>query len=240
MSKPIIAITSRYDEDRVWQRETYLNCIDQAGGIPVSLPLTGGALEIQDIVDRFDGFLFSGGADIHPGAYGEEVLPQCGGIVPERDRIELPLMAAALRSGKPVLGICRGFQVMNVALGGTLYQDIPTQLPQSKIQHDQEKIPGQSLAEATHTVNLIRSTPLAQLTGREMLEVNSMHHQGVKKLGEGLCAMATANDGIVEAMYLPQLPFAWAVQWHPEWLGMQDDPSAQLFCAFIRACGGEE
>lgn len=231
MSKPIIAITSRYQDRHVWQRPGYLDCIDAAGGVPVCLSVHGGQTGIQALVDRFDGFILSGGDDIHPGVYGEDMHESCQ-VDSDRDAFEIPLMHAILNSGKPFLGICRGMQVLNVALGGTLYQDIPTQLPQSQLMHKQEE----PFDRKVHPVNIIRNTPLNKLFGTERIEINSMHHQAIHKLADPLRSTAIADDRVIEAVYLPDHPFTIAVQWHPEWLGMDDPFSAKLFLAFVDAC----
>lgn len=231
MSKPIIAITPRYEKRHTWQRPGYQECITQAGGIPVHLSVNALGSSIEDIAHRFDGFLLSGGADIHPGAYGEELLPTCGELCPERDALEIPLAAAAIRLNKPVLGICRGFQVLNVALGGTLYQDLPTQLP-GALPHDQPE----PFEKPTHPVNVVKGSPLYQMIREERIQVNSMHHQGVRRLAEPLSAMAIAEDHLIEAFYMLDRDFVMGVQWHPEYLGMEDPASAKLICAFIRAC----
>lgn len=231
MSKPIIAITSRCEDGYIWQRNNYMDCIEAAGGIAVCLSLHGGSSAIDSLVDRFDGFLFSGGDDIHPGAYGEDMLEECK-VDTCRDALEIPLMAAVLAKKKPVFGICRGLQVMNIVLGGNLYQDIPSQLPESNILHNQEE----PFTKTVHQVNILPNTPLTSILGSDRIDINSMHHQSIRALAESLRPTAMADDNIIEGVYLPDHPFAVAVQWHPEWLGMEDPASAKLFVAFIDAC----
>lgn len=239
MNKPIIAVTPRYDSEgkTCWQRENYLSCLGAAGAIPVILSCCDGTYgsqpDFEAIVNRFDGFLFSGGADIHPGLYGEELLDCCGEIDPERDSFELPLMREALRQNKPVLGICRGQQLLNIALGGSLHQDFPSQLsPGVKLNHSQEE----PYAAHVHQVNVIKGTPLHKLVQLDQLSVNSMHHQAVKKLADGLHSMAVADDGIIEAVYHTEKRFVVGVQWHPEYLGMHTPESEKIFVAFVDAC----
>jgi putative glutamine amidotransferase len=138
---------------------------------------------------------------------------------------------AVLNQGKPALGICRGIQFINAALGGSLYQDIPTELP-SKITHSM-KPPYDAPA---HSVRLLPESPLSKLTGKERLEVNSSHHQGIKRLAKGLEAMAWSDDGLVEAVYMPDHPYVWAVQWHPE-MSLGDEDSRKIFASFVGKAG---
>lgn len=247
MRKPIIAITPNFkpdlnqdfkpQESLCCVKETYLNCIGLAGALPVILSCTehsfSGKSDFEQLAQCFDGFLFSGGTDLHPGLFGEEVLECCGEIIPERDNFELPLMLEAIRANKPVLGVCRGMQLLNVALGGTLYQDIPTQIkPSVKIHHQQPE----PYTKAVHKVNIIKGTPLDDLVHMEQLNVNSVHHQAIKALAPSLRSMAVAGDGIIEAVYRMDKNFVMGVQWHPEFLGMEDAPSEKIFSAFVDAC----
>lgn len=183
-----------------------------------------------------DGVIFSGGPDIHPGLYGEELMDCCGALAPERDALEIPLMQKAIEMNKPVLGVCRGFQVLNVATGGTLYQDINTQLKSSvKIEHSRSS--DEDKDKEVHKVNVIRDTPLHTFSeGLLQIGVNTLHHQGVKKLGEPLRSMAVADDGIIEAVYHPDKKFVMGFQWHPEILGLSNSISSRIFEAFIDAC----
>jgi putative glutamine amidotransferase len=136
-----------------------------------------------------------------------------------------------LASGKPILGICRGGQLINVALGGTLWQDLPSQFP-SEIHHVQKE----EKFATSHSVSILPDTPLAAITGKNRITANSFHHQAAHKLGEGLRVMALADDGVVEAMYLPGHPFLWALQWHPERIYDIDADARALFTSFIEAC----
>ena len=221
MRKPIIAITPKTgnggDEDSkfCYVFPNFINCVSACGGIPIQLSSLEGSFQVADLdelLERVDGVLFSGGPDIHPGLYGEELMDCCGALAPERDALEIPLMQKAIEMNKPVLGVCRGFQVLNVATGGTLYQDINTQLKSSvKIEH-------------TFSEGLLQ------------IGVNTLHHQGVKKLGEPLRSMAVADDGIIEAVYHPDKKFVMGFQWHPEILGLSNSISSRIFEAFIDAC----
>ena len=215
-SSPLIGI-SAYSELARWgvweQRATLLpqNYVDQiaaAGGVPVLLPPVPG---VEAAVGRLDGLVISGGPDVEPGRYGQEPGPQTTVIRPGRDEAELALFGAALETGTPVLGICRGMQLMNVALGGTLIQHLP-----DVVGHDgHSPTPG---AMGRHAVRVDRSSCLAGIVGTGRAVVPTHHHQGIDKLGTGLVATAWAEDGTVEAFELNRAghPFALGVQWHPE------------------------
>ena len=215
--KPIIGVTPLWDAEResVWMIPEYLNAIRAAGGIPVILPLIAGKADILQAVTSLDGFLLTGGPDV--------------GTCPERDTLESLVLESALEADKPVLGICRGIKFLNVALGGTLWQDLPTEHP-SAITHRQGKPYGQT----THSVSL--AGPLQELLGKDELAVNTRHHQAVKDLAPDLSAMAFSPDGLIEAVHMPGKRFVWAVQWHPEYLFDKEADSLVLFKAFINTC----
>lgn len=173
-----------------------------------------------------DGLLLPGGGDMDPQFYGQERIPACGEPNLLRDAAEPPLLRAFLAADKPVLGICRGIQVMNVVLGGTLYQDIK---PFAHVPHNDHwaKI---------HTVTVRRSTKLEQILGQDTVLVNSQHHQAVDWIAPGLTLAALSEDGIVEAIEKPDAKFCLGVQWHPEWLSAADPAMQGLFDAFVAAC----
>ncbi len=241
--KPIIAIVPRAGKNIKGEKHCYalprfVTAISACGGIPIALNNLEGTFELSDldeILDRVDGVVFSGGPDIHPKHYGEEVLDCCGEIAYERDALELPLIRKALEKNKPIMCVCRGFQVLNVALGGTLYQDINVQMQRStQIEHRRDAEGEES--RGMHTVNVIRDTPLDTFAGGQTkIGVNTLHHQGVKKLAESLCSMATADDGLIESAYYPEKDFVMAFQWHPEYLGLEDSTSKKIFMAFVEA-----
>ncbi|MEL7571118.1 MAG: gamma-glutamyl-gamma-aminobutyrate hydrolase family protein [Eubacteriaceae bacterium] len=235
MKKPIIGVTPLFDDRResIWMVSAYLNAIQCAGGIPVVLSLSDCEEEIVQIAQNFDGFLFTGGHDIHPSLYGEEKLTVCGKTCEYRDVFEKILFEKALEYKKPVFAICRGFQFMNAVLGGSLYQDFKSQavLPIQLI-HSQEKPYG----SAAHSVKIYRDTPLYDLIKADEIEVNSIHHQAVKVLSERLIPMAIALDGIIEAAYMPDEKFVLGVQWHPEFMYENDEASARLFEGFVNIC----
>ena len=232
MKRPVIGIVPLVDIQResYWMLPGYMEGVAEAGGLPVMLPLTDGEAQIGQLAALCDGLLFTGGQDVEPALYGEEKEAFCGECCPERDAMESKLLAIALGRDVPVFGICRGIQFINVALGGTLYQDLPVQRP-SAVEHHQRP-PSDA---PVHTVTPLPDTPLAALLGQGPIGVNSCHHQAVRTLAPKLIAMAAAPDGIVEAAYMPDRRFVWAVQWHPEFAFRVDENSRKLFRAFVRA-----
>lgn len=234
MKKPIIGLIPLVDEAResFWMLPGYLDGIARAGGIGVMLPLTDDSGDIQRLLETCDGFLFTGGHDVDPALYGQEKAPVCGDCCPARDSMEAKLLKAALAADKPVLGICRGLQLMNVVLGGTLYQDLPSQHP-SPVSHRMAAPYGR----AEHTVDIAPGSPLSRLP--QSLGVNSCHHQGIRDLAPGLAPAAAAPDGLVEAAYVPGKRHALAVQWHPEFFSADHEPSAMIFKAFVEAAKTE-
>ena len=221
MEKPIIGVTPLWDEEKnsYWMLPGYLERVKEAGAIPVILPLTTNGADIAKLVDLCDGLLFTGGQDVDPQLYGEAMEPFCGELCTARD---------AMEQDKPVLGICRGIQLLNAALGGTLYQDLPTEHP-SEIEHAM-KAP---YDRAAHTVHIWPMTPLSTLLEKTELGVNSCHHQAIKSLAPGLVEMARSEDDLIEAVYLPGKTFVWAVQWHPEMSLHADADSRKIFEAFV-------
>lgn len=241
---PLIGVTPLWDEERqsVWMLPDYLEGIQQAGGVPVVLPFglpsaakNDGSLEaaIAEMVERFDGFLFTGGPDVSPALYGQDDMGGKIKTCPRRDELEVPLLKKAVAAGKPIFGICRGLQLINAVLGGTLYRDLPSEHP-SEIVHRQAKPYGRY----THTVQVNGPLQeiLSDLIESNTLPVNTLHHQAVRELAPGLEAMAVTPDGLIEAFYAPGMRFLWAVQWHPEYLFRGDEASRRLFKRFVEAC----
>ena len=226
---PIIGVTPLWDTDRksVWMLPDYLEGIKAAGGIPIVLPLDMTEADTAQIVETCDGFLFTGGQDVMPELYGgkDDTIIPC----PERDKLETLVLSKALQSDKAILGICRGLQFINVFLGGTLWQDLPSQHP-SEIVHRQ----GKPYGVPTHKVML--RGDLQTLLGKEILNVNTLHHQAVKDLSGDLTPMAVAPDGIIEAARMVNKRFVWAVQWHPEYMFRTDPDSLALFSCFVKHC----
>lgn len=196
------------------------------------LPLTLDEEILKQMVKEHDGFLLTGGQDVSPFMYGEKALPLCGESCPCRDEMENRLFTLALERDAPMLGICRGIQLMNVVLGGTLYQDIPSQYP-STIEHHQSP----PYEKPIHEVKVVAGTPLAGLLGQDVLAVNGYHHQGIRELSARLHPMTYAPDGLAEAVYVPEKRYVWAVQWHPEFFFRKDESSKKIFQSFIRAAG---
>lgn len=209
----------------------YATSIAAAGGVPVILPPISDEEKIDVLVDVCDGILLTGGVDVSPTLYGEEKLDVCGESSEERDSFELALLNIALTKNKPVLCICRGVQLLNVAMGGSLWQDIPSQCPNS-ICHRSPKDP-----PAEH--NVLLSVPeIREKIGfdADVFAVNSYHHQAIKDLGDGLMAFARAEgDGIVEGVYAPDKDFVVGVQWHPELWAEKDRNARALFEAFVES-----
>lgn len=227
---PIVGVSANIRESRLEINDQYFNALLASGAVPFLLPYTEDEEKIAAACAVCDGFLFSGGADLDPEYYGEQRLPECGDIVAERDRGEMALVRYALMTAKPILAICRGCQLVNVALGGTLWQDIPTQLD-TTIEH--KVLPG---TELEHTVRIIEGTPLYDLLGKGTIKVNSIHHQAVKALGRGLVASAVADDGIIEAYYHEGKRYIRAYQWHPERIFNISEDSGPIFANFLSAC----
>jgi putative glutamine amidotransferase len=219
---------------RCGQNLSYIRCVFEAGGVPVLLPQTDDPAALRALFERVDGLLLPGGGDIHPARYGEGVLPACGTIDLLRDDVELTLASWAVVERKPLLAICRGIQVLNVALGGSLYQDISAQLPDAG-RHDW--YPSHPRDRLSHEVRLVADTRLAQIVGEPRIRVNSLHHQAAKAVAPGLQVSARSPDEIVEGLEVPGHPFALAVQWHPEELASTQPPARALFRAFIQAAG---
>lgn len=212
-------------------REELVRAILAAGGRPYLLPSALPLADIPEVLSEFDGLFISGGGDIHPDFFGGQMHPSIDGIDRERDEFELTLCRQAVEMNKPLLGICRGQQVLNVALGGNLVVDIPSMLPEAG-QH--RFWPNYQRSRLSHSVQLESDSLLAEVMGGTEFEVNSLHHQSVKELGKGLKVTATAPDGVIEALEMPDKDFIVSVQWHPEWL-QDHEPMRRIFKAFVEA-----
>ncbi len=211
----------------------YVEAVLEAGGLPMPLALHDVGLYEEAVAEQLahcDGLLLSGGVDINPATYGEQPHPGLNATTPDRDAHELALLAEAKRRGIPILAICRGIQLVNVAYGGTLYQDIPSQVPDA-IQHVQRS----ARHLPTHEVTVTPGSRLYRMVGAS-IAVASFHHQAVKDLATGLQLVATAPDGIVEAVEATDHPWLVAVQWHPEMSHAADVPSQAIFAAFVARC----
>lgn len=279
--KPIVGVMPLWDIEKnsLWMLPKYLDGVTLAGGIPFVFPFIQGESEADDLkrlAAMCDGFLFTGGPDVSPALYGEEVLNESVICVERRDRMEQIVLQEAMAAQKPILGVCRGVQFINVMMGGTLYQDIPTQHP-SDVNHRQDPPfdapahqveivkdsplweclfgPGAGLGDRMLAVNSMRHQAEGRLAVNSMhhqdegrlavnsmryqdegrLAVNSMHHQAVKEVAPKLEVMAISEDGLVEALCMPDYPFLWAVQWHPEVVVWNDENSRKIFRAFVDA-----
>ena len=230
MSKPIIGIFAIVDNElNTRVPGTYTDAIEKAGGVPVLLPYVKNDESIDAFVSICDAFLFTGGVDIDPSRYGEEKSERCGDVQPFRDELEFKAFEKIHTADKPVMAICRGAQLVNVALGGTLYQDIPSEI-QTEIPHKQTE----SKDSPSHSVKILEGTPLSTMISKNVMNANSFHHQAIKRLGNGLEAMAVANDGITEAVYSVEMRYLRAYQWHPERLINTDEDNLLLFEDFIK------
>lgn len=233
--KPVIGITTTqsktvHGQPTVMLMLSYINAVMQAGGVPVLIPSLIAEDGWDAVYSRVDGILLSGGGDIALEYSPGEPHPRIDEIDLIRDSIELKLVRAAVSDGKPFLGICRGCQVMNVALGGNLYTHIPDQLPNA-LDHS---YPGNMRTVLVHDVKIEEGTRVAEIFGEPILKVNSLHHQGLNEIAPSLRVAGHAPDGLVEAVELPDHPFGIAVQWHPEWL--TDQPGTRnLFSKFVGA-----
>ncbi len=230
--KPIVGVMPLWDEEKnsIWMLPGYMDGITQAGGLPFIFPFTSDVKEINQLVDMCDGFLFTGGQDVSPEIYHEKTLDGLVVACSKRDNMESIVLDAAIKNDKPVLGICRGIQFINAKLGGSLYQDLPSQRPTDTEHHQNPPydIP-------VHRVSLEKNSPIQKFLGKEELMVNSYHHQAVKDLAPALKIMAVSEDGLVEAVYKPDNKFLWAVQWHPEYSYKTDNSSRKIFKAFVEA-----
>ena len=232
MRKPVIGLMPLWDEKlcSYWMLPGYMDGITAAGGIPVMLPPDPDEEALLQLFRMCGGFLLTGGHDLSPSLYGEEPLAECGLPAGERDRLEPALLKLARQENKPVFGICRGLQLINAVLGGTLYQDLPTQHPSETNHHM-----APPYDRAAHENRILPGTPLHSLLKTDTLNVNSYHHQAIKDLAPCLEAMAVSEDGLVEAVRDPAQRFLWAVQWHPEF-ALNQPSSRALFTSFVNAC----
>lgn len=236
MSTPVIGITTQRTAEKgsipvVGSPESYIRAVQKAGGLPLLIPLDLTTAEVDEIFDRMDGVLLHGGGDVDPVIFHGPAHAKVSGIDPDRDRVELHLARKSAESQKPFLGICRGIQVINVALGGTLYTHIPDQHPNAMRHAWNPEFPRDYLA---HPIRVQENSSLSRILGKTTTETNSMHHQGIDKPASGLTPVAWAPDGLIEAVELTGHPFGLGVQWHPENLQAYPEMRA-LFQALIAA-----
>ena len=225
------SITVGANPERAYVNSAYLHAVQQAGGVPVLLPPQLSSASMRRLADDLQGLLLTGGGDMDPALFGETPHATLYDVAPSRDTLETSVLHVALGRGLPVLAVCRGLQVLNVALGGSLHQDVGTD-PGTQMPHSQKEPRDQP----THKVKLTPGCRLATTLGADELEVNSMHHQAIKRLGRGLTAVAWAPDQIVEGAEIGDPSrFVLGVQWHPEELVGHSEPARRLFAALVAA-----
>ncbi len=241
---PVIGVTAtlRDDVEKVAERPLgkfvradldYVEGVAEAGGVPVVLPPVVGPESVDALLDGLNGLVLSGGSDLSPSYYGEEPVPEMGITIPERDEFEMALVEGALLRGLPIFGICRGLQVLNVALGGSLYQDLPTQFGGDVLKHRQETPKWQP----THEVEVDGSSLVGDILGSRTLKVNSYHHQAIKDLSDEFVVCARSGDGVIEAIEARNMSECWilAVQWHAEAMREAGPEQRNLFEAHVDA-----
>lgn len=233
--KPLIGITSSIEKDESFHKvyDHNVRGVIEAGGVPVFLPNVSDQASISKLAQEIDGLLGSGGYDIDPSYYGEEPHQKLGDITPRRDEFEFTLFQKVLELNKPILGICRGMQMLNVAAGGSLFQDIYSQNEGDLLKHAQDG----PTYYGTHLAEIEADSLLYKIIGEKEISVNSRHHQAVKEVAKGLVVSARARDGIIEAIESKEQDFVVGLQWHPEnMLEAEDLASQKIFAAFIKAC----
>jgi putative glutamine amidotransferase len=225
------SITVGQTPERAYVNSAYLHAVQQAGGVPVLLPPQLSKASLERLVRGLDALLLTGGGDVDPATFGEAPHPTLYEVAPARDALETQVTLIALEKKTPLLAICRGIQVLNVALGGSLHQDVATE-PGTQIQHSQKE----AREQTTHKVTVTPRSRLGRVLGAADLEVNSFHHQVIKSLGRGLVPVAWAPDKLVEGVELDDdSQFVLGVQWHPEHLVGNSEPARRLFSALVTA-----
>lgn len=241
--RPLIGVTMGREKSQRFfglalyiMNQTYVRTLENLGALPILIPLNMTEATLRGTFERLDGLFLPGGEDIDPSYYGEGRHQLLGATDKERDRTELLLTRWALEEGMPVLGVCRGVQMINVACGGTLSQDLHTDNP-DLAKHDYFP-PTFERYRISHRIDIEADSRLAHAMG-QVHEVNSMHHQGIDRVGFGLRVVARADDGLPEALEVPELPFVVGVQWHPEELAKTDQMSANLVYDFVAAAASD-
>ena len=233
--EPLVGVTTSITvgqtPERAYVNSAYLHAVQQAGGVPVLLPPQLSPASLGRLVRGLDAVLLTGGGDMDPACFGEAPHPTVYEVAPARDALEMSVTHMALEKKTPLLAICRGIQVLNVALGGTLYQDVGSD-PGTEIPHSQKEARDQT----THKVTVTPGSRLAKVLGADHVEVNSFHHQVIKAVGRGLMPVAWAPDQLIEGVELDDdTRFVLGVQWHPEHLVGSSEPARRLFAALIAA-----
>ncbi len=231
--KPVIGITTDIEgESKNVLYNTNVQAIIRAGGLPIIIP-TGVEQDVKQLATLLDGLLLTGGGDIDPMLYGEEPHKNLDDVSPRRDLIEIVLAQEMIKSNKPILGICRGLQIINIAMNGNMYQDIYSQREETLLQHSQKA----SWHHSSHYVQVKAGTLLETITKSEKIKVNSFHHQAVKDVLHPLTISGVASDGTIEAIESTEHDFVLGVQWHPESLAeIEDKVSVDIFEQFLKKC----
>lgn len=230
--KPIIGITASLEGPKINVQRENCDAVVLAGGLPFIIPYFVDKQTIHQLSSHLDGLLLSGGGDIDPFLFEEEPIPKLGSITPERDFLEVQLIHDMLVQDKPILGICRGCQILNVAAGGNMFQDIYSQMEKELLQHAQQA----PRYHVSHMAMIQKNTLLHRIMEEEQIKVNSFHHQAVKDLAQGFQVSALASDGVIEAFESREHSFVLGVQWHPEDLYQKHPDMLKLFKAFVEAC----
>lgn len=239
MKKPIIGISSSIiveekgafsGYERAYVNKDYVDAVINNGGIPVIIPFSKNKEIIREQVEMIDGLILSGGHDVYPFNYGQEPKPKLGQVFPERDEYDFELLQNAKEKEIPILGICRGLQIMNVFEGGSLYQDL-SYIGNEVLKHEQNDKPELKI----HTVTLDKDSKLYDIFKIDKFLINSFHHQAIYELGKNFKVVARANDGVIEAIEAINYPFYIGVQWHPEMLEKTDKLMKDLFSEFIKS-----
>jgi len=233
MMRPVIGITPGYDESgtMLFVKDGYYKGLMEAGGLPLILPLTGDKSTLEEYFEICDGFLLCGGPDMDARHFGEENMSYNGEICPIRDEMEMFIARRAIELKIPIFGICRGIQVMNVAMGGSLYQDIVTQIKDRDVIKHFQSAP---YWYPTHEIHIERGSRIWNIYKKEKVGANSFHHQSVKNVAPGFIATSRASDDVIESIEYGNHPFAVGVQWHPEIMWEKDDSHLEIFRAFVR------
>lgn len=230
--KPIVGITCQYNDiiskDRFDVKSSYADSLAAAGAVPVIIPIIDNKEDISRYFDMIHGIVFTGGSDISPLFYGENPLKHTDQICHKRDQMEFRLLETALERKVPILGICRGQQIINIAFGGTLYQDIPSQVPNSY-----GHVSLSTMRDGYHEIDIMKDGYLYEIFQRDRLIVNSLHHQGIKDLGHNLKVVAKSNDGIIEGIQSTEGSQVYGVQFHPEDLTYKHGEFLKIFEYFI-------
>jgi len=233
--RPLIGITPayNYDNNETSSPKGYCEAINSSGGAAMLLSASQDNEVLMEMFQKCDGFLLTGGPDVDPRAYGEQIQNYCGSISPVRDYLEEFIIKKAIEYNKPMLGICRGMQSLNAFLGGTLYQDIHAQITDRKVQKHSQNAPSWYPA---HDIAIEKDTFIQITLGKERIGVNSFHHQAVKELAPGFMATSRSDDGIIESIEYSGSPFVVGVQWHPEKMLENNRIFQEIFTGFIRRC----